>query len=156
MLFSANPATRSRYQALFRENRIEKGYEALAPALPLPDFPLTRFTRIEAGEPFFRMRECAGVPNAQTRIDVIERQGAIWRYALHPVSGRKHQLRVHMAALGAPIVNDDFYPQCMPHAADDYTHPLQLLARRVAFIDPLSGLPRRFESRLRLRLDASA
>ena len=70
----------------------------------------------------------------------------VWRYGLEPVSGRKHQLRVHMAALGAPIIGDEYYPQVLERAADDYRHPLQLLARRLAFIDPLSGQRREFRS----------
>lgn len=155
VLFSANRDSRSRYQALFRSRAIVKRYEALAPALPQLTFPLTRTSRIERGEPFFRMREGAGAPNAETRIEVIAREGDIWRYALHPVSGRKHQLRVHMAALGAPVVNDDFYPALASASAgerprDDYSRPLKLLAQRLSFIDPTSGLERHFESRISL------
>jgi tRNA pseudouridine32 synthase/23S rRNA pseudouridine746 synthase len=152
VLFSANRTSRSKYQALFRNRQIVKRYEALAPALPQLMFPLTRATRIETGEPFFRMREVAGAPNAETRIDVIARDGETWRYALYPVSGRKHQLRVHMAALGAPIVNDDFYPVLVdtrtPGSVDDYSRPLKLLAQGVDFVDPISGAQRHFESRL--------
>lgn len=150
VLFSANPATRDAYQALFRQRRIHKRYEAIAPALPGLAFPRVHASRLEAGEPFFRMREVEGASNSETRIDVIERAGAWWRYALEPVTGRKHQLRVHMAALGAPIRNDRLYPQLMPAATDDYARPLQLLARSLAFVDPLSGVERRFESGLRL------
>ncbi|MGH8324765.1 MAG: pseudouridine synthase, partial [Steroidobacteraceae bacterium] len=104
VLFSANRASRAAYQALFREQRIDKRYEALAPALPALAFPLLRRSRIVTGEPFFRMGEIDGEPNSETRIEVIGRGGDHWRYALHPVTGRKHQLRVHMAALGAPIM----------------------------------------------------
>ena len=147
VLFSANRATRGAYQSLFREHRIGKRYEAVAPALPALSFPLTRRTRLVRGEPFFRMHEVAGEPNSETRIDVIDRAGPRWRYALEPITGRKHQLRVHMAALGAPIHNDPSYPAMTHVADDDYTRSLQLLARSLRFIDPLSGIERMFESR---------
>ena len=150
VLFSANPASRAAYQALFRERRIEKSYDALALPLPALTFPLCRCSRIIRGEPFFRMREADGEPNSETGIEVIERGEACWRYALHPVTGRKHQLRVHMAALGAPIVNDPFYPELVEQSTDDYRHPLKLLAQGLAFVDPLSGEPRCFRSRLTL------
>lgn len=150
VLFSANPASRGAYQALFRERRIEKRYEAMATLLPGLEFPLWRRSRIVRGEPFFRMQEVAGEPNSETRIEVVKRDGACWRYALHPVTGRKHQLRVHMAGLGAAIANDRFYPTLTEAAADDYERPLKLLAQALAFVDPLSGEPRRFHSGLML------
>lgn len=146
VLFSNNPATRARYQALFRDRAIDKRYEAIAPPLPTQSWPLERHSRLVRGEPFFLTREVEGEPNALTRIDVIERGPDDWRYALAPVTGRKHQLRVHMAALGAPIRNDPLYPQLMDQAPDDPTRPLKLLARSLAFVDPLDGSARRFES----------
>lgn len=151
VLFSANPSSRAAYQSLFRERRIRKRYEAIAPALPGLSFPLVRATRLVPGEPFFRMQEADGAPNSETGIDVLERNGSSWRYALEPVTGRKHQLRVHMSGLGAPIANDRWYPQVGEAAADDYSCPLQLLARSLAFIDPLTGSERRFESRFTLQ-----
>jgi tRNA pseudouridine32 synthase/23S rRNA pseudouridine746 synthase len=151
VLFSANPKTRAHYQALFRERRIQKSYEAMAPALPNIEFPFTRTSRIVAGEPFFRMQETDGPPNSETRMDVIARGDGHWRYALTPVTGRKHQLRVHMAALGAPIANDGMYPQLSYRAPGDYSAPLQLLAKRLSFIDPLSGVERTFCSELLLQ-----
>lgn len=150
VLFSANPQTRGRYQVLFREQRIGKRYEALAPALPDLEFPHTRRSRIVAGEPFFRMQESEGLVNSETRIDVIARGDGLWRYALTPISGRKHQLRVHMAALGAPIANDPMYPALRQRAAGDYSAPLKLLARQLSFTDPLTGAPRSFDSNFRL------
>ena len=152
VLFSANPATRSRYQALFRDRAIDKRYEAIAAPLPDLRFPMQRQSRLERGEPFFRMREAEGEPNAFTGIDVLERGDAAWRYALSPITGRKHQLRVHMAALGAPIANDPLYPVLRDAMPDDPQHPLKLLARSLQFIDPLSGALRRFESAQTLRL----
>lgn len=146
VLFSANPASRRAYQDLFRARRIHKTYEALAPPLPDRTFPLTRSSRIVAGEPFFRMREADGPPNSETRIEAVARSVGSWRYSLTPVTGRKHQLRVHMAALGAPIANDPLYPSPRQRAPGDFAAPLQLLAKRLAFDDPVSGAARVFES----------
>ena len=151
VLFSTNPHTRARYQALFRERRIGKHYEAIAPALPSVEFPCIRTSRIVAGEPFFRMQEIEGPANSETRIDVVARGDAHWCYALTPITGRKHQLRVHMAALGAPIANDGIYPSLRHRAKDDYTAPLQLLAKRLSFVDPLTGVERHFSSSLLLQ-----
>ena len=150
VLFSTNRGTRAAYQALFRERRIEKRYEALAPPLPDLEFPHTRRTRLVAGEPFFRVREVDGPPNSETRMDVIARGDTVWRYALAPVTGRKHQLRVHMAALGAPIAGDPLYPELRHRATGDWAHPLRLLAKELAFVDPLDGIGRRFVSGFRL------
>jgi tRNA pseudouridine32 synthase/23S rRNA pseudouridine746 synthase len=146
VLFSANPRSRACYQALFRERRIGKDYEAIAPALPHVAFPCTRRSRLVTGEPFFRMQEGEGPANSESRIDVLARGDACWRYALTPVTGRKHLLRVHMAALGAPIANDALYPSLRHRAPGDHSAPLQLLARRLAFLDPLSGVQREFTS----------
>lgn len=144
--FSINPQTRGAYQQLFPRREVLKQYEALAPARLGLDFPITRRSRIEPGEPFFRMCETDGTANSETLIEVAERRGEWDLYRLFPVTGRKHQLRVHLAALGAPILHDPLYPRQLPEAEDDYTRPLKLLARALEFIDPMSGKQRRFES----------
>lgn len=150
VLFSAQRASRSGYQSLFVDRKISKRYEAIAPALPDLVFPLTRKSRIVRGEPFFRSCEIDGESNTETRIDVLESAGEYWRYDLYPVTGKKHQLRVHMAALGAPIRNDAFYPQVCDALFDDYTRPLKLLARELSFVDPINGRARYFTSGLTL------
>ncbi|MFO3707243.1 pseudouridine synthase [Xanthomonas codiaei] len=144
VLFSANPATRGVYQALFRERRIRKHYLAVAAPLPRLTFPYVHRSRLQPGEPFFRMRECMGEPNSDTVIDVVARGTDTWTYRLEPVTGRKHQLRVHMAALGAPILHDRFYPDLQEQQPDDLEHPLQLFAHTLAFDDPITGEPRDF------------
>ncbi|MDD1019862.1 pseudouridine synthase [Pseudomonas sp. TNT2022 ID1048] len=151
VLFSANPGSRSAYQALFPTRQIEKRYEAIAGALPHLNFPLVHKSRLVDGEPFFRMQEGEGASNTETAIDVRERHGDLWRYALYPVTGKKHQLRVHMSALGAAICNDPFYPEVLKDAEDDYDNPLKLLAQGLRFIDPLTGQEREFESRISLQ-----
>ena len=145
VVFSARPSSRDAYTRLFRERAIAKTYEALAPPLPGVAFPLAHCSRIVRGEPFFRMREVEGPANATTHVDVIERGEKAWRYRLEPVTGRKHQLRVHMAALGAPILGDPVYPALREEPAD-FSEPLQLLARELSFIDPFTGEERRFLS----------
>ena len=67
-------------------------------------------------------------------------------YEARPLTGRKHQVRVHLAALGMPILNDRLYPAALPDAADDFSAPLKLLARSVAFRDPLTDRAHHFES----------
>ncbi|HBB99372.1 RluA family pseudouridine synthase [Stutzerimonas kunmingensis] len=153
VLFSANRKSRGAYQALFREREISKRYEAICPALPHLEFPLRRRLCMVPGDPFFLMREGAGEPNSETLIEVLERRGDLWRYGLSPISGKKHQLRLHMATLGAGICNDPFYPELLERSereADDYARPLKLLARGLRFSDPLSGALREFESTLQL------
>jgi tRNA pseudouridine32 synthase/23S rRNA pseudouridine746 synthase len=150
VLFSANKQTRSAYQSLFPTRQIDKRYEAIAPALPDIDFPRVHKSRLIDGEPFFRMQEGAGVSNTETAMEVCERNGDLWRYALYPVTGKKHQLRVHMAAIGAGICNDPFYPVVIKDAMDDYTKPLKLLAQSLRFIDPVTGQQREFQSEIHL------
>ncbi|WP_211234526.1 pseudouridine synthase [Solimonas soli] len=155
--FSTQAATRGLYQRLFATRSIDKRYEALAPAVDGLALPFTRRSRLVAGEPFFRMREIEGEANSETVFEHATPAGDLALYRLRPVTGKKHQLRVHLAAIGAPIVNDDFYPQLRDAtderaAHEDYSRPLQLLARELSFVDPLRGVQLRFESRRQLSL----
>ena len=155
VVFSVNPSTRGAYASLFRERRVEKFYEALARAARGLEFPLVRRSRVERGEPFFRMKEIEGEPNSETRVEVLEEERGVSLYRLRPLTGRKHQLRVHMNALGIPIVGDRLYPEVMPEAPEDFDDPLMLLAKSLTFPDPLTGRELRFESARRL-IDDSA
>jgi len=146
VIFSHNPATRGTYQSMFQKRSIRKVYEALAPVLEGRAFPFTYKSRMVDGDKFFVMREEPGEPNSETFVELLETRGGIARYRLHPHTGRKHQLRLHMASLGAPILNDAFYPVALPCKGDDFSAPLQLLARAIAFDDPLTGAPRSFAS----------
>lgn len=151
VMFSANPASRALYQGLFPQRQIDKHYEAVAPALPHLALPYTHRSRMVRGEPFFRMAEAPGTPNSETVVRVLARGAEYWHYALAPITGKTHQLRVHMAALGAPLRFDPFYPEVVAaDEQDDPTRPLQLLARELRFNDPLSGQPRVFRSGLSL------
>jgi tRNA pseudouridine32 synthase/23S rRNA pseudouridine746 synthase len=154
VLFAIQPATRDRYTALFRQRAVRKSYEAIAPWRDDLHLPLVRRSRLLAGDSFMQMREVAGTPNAETAIELLETKGNIARYRLAPLTGKKHQLRAHMAALGMPIVNDRIYPQLQPRSTaseTDYSQPLQLLAKSLTFCDPLTGGHRHFESKQNLR-----
>jgi tRNA pseudouridine32 synthase/23S rRNA pseudouridine746 synthase len=146
VIFSHNLATRGTYQSMFQKRSIRKVYEALAPGLAGREFPFTYRSRMVDGEKFFVMKEEEGEPNSETLVELIERRGGLARYRLHPHTGRKHQLRLHMASLGVPILNDAFYPVALPCKGDDFSSPLQLLARSIAFEDPLTGEARSFAS----------
>ena len=154
IVLSVNSATRGAYQALFQQRSVIKEYEALAPNLTDYQQPFMRTSRIVAGTPFFRMQEVAGEPNSHTHIEHIKQiKNDVSLYRLKPITGRKHQLRVHLAALGIPIINDAFYPDALPCKGDDISQPLQLLARSIAFDDPITNEKRQFESARRLMLD---
>src|SRR6266496_5700119 len=150
VLFSLNPKTRGHYTSLFRERKVRKVYEALAPTISAIEFPATRRSCIVRGEPFFRMKEVDGEANSETCIEVIEVMDSMTRYKLIPVSGRKHQLRLHLASLGIPITNDRIYPEIKFSrefdSEDHFSSPLKLLAKSISFRDPLSGHERYFES----------
>jgi len=149
MLFTCDPAIRGAYQTLFQNREVDKSYEAIA-IKSEHSFPLTYRSRIEKSEPFFIMQETAGEPNSETTLNLLETRQQLARYELKPVTGKQHQLRVHMMALGMPILNDPFYPELLPCKGEDYSQPLQLLARRISFTDPLSGKKRSFESERKL------
>ncbi|HEY6772504.1 MAG TPA: pseudouridine synthase [Oxalicibacterium sp.] len=149
VLFTVQPSHRNLYQTLFRDRSVEKRYEAIAPFRDELVLPCVRRSRLIESKTFMQMTEAQGEPNAETRIALLERHDNLARYALEPVTGQKHQLRAHMAALGIPIVNDRIYPHLYPDegANQDYTQPLQLLAKSVRFTDPVTGEMRAFESR---------
>jgi len=154
VLFSLRPQDRGAYQALFREQVVDKDYEAIAPLRPDLPLPALHRSRIEPDERFFRQREVPGEPNSETQIELLEARGALARYRLRPRSGKTHQLRVHMDALGRPIVGDLFYPEVVHGPGptqEDWRQPLQLLARGIRFTDPVTGMLRQFESRRQLQ-----
>ncbi len=146
VLFSLRKPTRNAYYALFRNHLVHKTYEAIAPYRDDLAWPLRRESRIGPGAHFMQQAEVDGPANAVTTITPLHLQGTLARYQLEPLTGQRHQLRVHMQALGCPIVHDGMYPVLTPEGASDYAKPLQLLARRLAFQDPLSGQARVFES----------
>jgi tRNA pseudouridine32 synthase / 23S rRNA pseudouridine746 synthase len=147
VLFSANKKTRVLYSELFRTGKVEKSYEALSAATgDTGTGDWTVENRMVAGEPWFRMKVEPGPVNARSRITLIDTKDGISRFLLNPLTGKTHQLRVHMSGLGFGILNDRYYPDLQPERADDFNTPLQLLAKSVRFVDPISGQQMEFES----------
>ena len=152
LLFVINPRLRGAYQSLFMRRRVHKEYQALAaydPGLVLPTVVRSRIVK-ERG--VITAQEVPGEVNAETRVELIEHRCGLGRYRLLPLTGRTHQLRLHLASLGIPILGDDFYPVLTEKPLDDFTNPLRLLASTMEFDDPVSGERRVFRSARRLSL----
>ncbi|GAA1347647.1 RluA family pseudouridine synthase [Saccharothrix algeriensis] len=150
VMFVVDPRLRGRYQTMFRDRAVHKEYEAIAPHDPALELPRTVRSRIVKVKGVITAQEVDGPPNAETLVELVEHRDGWGRYRLTPTTGRTHQLRLHMAALGVPIRHDDFYPVLREKPLDDFTDPLQLLAKVLAFTDPVTGVEHRFTSRLRL------
>lgn len=150
VVFAVRREDRGVYQALFRDRVVHKTYEAVAPWRADLAFPRVHRSRLEPSGDFIRMHEAEGAPNAETEMALLEHSGRWGRYALAPVSGKRHQLRVHMMALGLPLRGDSLYPVAAPFAPGDFSQPMQLLARSLSFTDPLTGGARVFTSQRQL------
>ncbi|MFF1509444.1 RluA family pseudouridine synthase [Streptomyces sp. NPDC058326] len=150
VLFVVRAEDRGAYQTLFRDRLVRKEYEAVAPYDPAVALPATVRSRIEKERGVMAAREVPGEPNSESRIELVGHSGGRGRYRLVPVTGRTHQLRVHMNALGLPLLHDPVYPVVREDGPEDFSRPLQLLARTLEFSDPLTGRAMRFESRLAL------
>lgn len=156
VLFAKQPATVSDYYALFAGRQVAKTYQAIAPTDPRQRFPQTRTSKLVTGHHFMQMCEApedagdAWASKSRTEIELIEARGSWGRYRLRPLTGKRHQLRVHMAALGLPILGDRIYPKLLPQGGDEVNNPLRLLAESIAFHDPVTGAARSFSSRQQL------
>ncbi|MCE5289865.1 MAG: pseudouridine synthase [Nocardiaceae bacterium] len=146
LICTARPQVRGAYQELFASGQAEKVYEAIAERCDA-EFPVTRKSRIVKERGILQAREIAGEPNSETTVSKVETRGDFARYECRPITGKTHQIRVHLNALGIPIVGDPLYPDVLPDAAPDFTNPLRLLAKSIAFRDPLTGDHRVFRSR---------
>jgi tRNA pseudouridine32 synthase / 23S rRNA pseudouridine746 synthase len=155
LLFVVRRELRGAYQTLFRDRRVRKTYEAVARHDPALGLPRTVRSRIVKERGVILAREVPGPPNAETRVELVAHAAGLGRYRLTPLTGRTHQLRLHMRGLGVPILGDRFYGTATGEpedsALDDWSRPLQLLATTLEFPDPLTGAPRRFTSRRSLQ-----
>jgi tRNA pseudouridine32 synthase / 23S rRNA pseudouridine746 synthase len=147
LLFTTRREVRGAYQTMFARGAVRKTY--LARAAVHPDLALPRHvrSRIIKRRSDFQAVEESGEPNAETLVELLSPDGL---YRLTPRTGRTHQLRVHMASLGIPISGDPLYPKVIDVDAADFSTPLQLLAQRIEFDDPRSGVRREFVSERQL------
>jgi tRNA pseudouridine32 synthase/23S rRNA pseudouridine746 synthase len=156
VIFSINPNERAQYQNLFRDRTVKKVYEAIAPYSEelSKQLPLTYQSRLEESDHFLQMQAVEGESNSDTFIELIETKQPWAKYRLTPGSGKKHQLRCHLNALNIPIKHDQIYPVLTPYQEYDldFSRPLHLLAKEIAFIDPLDGAMRTFKSPKELML----
>ncbi|MFF3020268.1 pseudouridine synthase [Streptomyces sp. NPDC057939] len=153
VMFSIRPEDRGAYQLLFQNRRVRKEYEALAVHDPAVELPRTVRSHIEKVRGVMAATEVPGAePNAESLVELTDVRAGLGRYRLTPHTGRTHQLRVHMNSLGLPILGDPVYPVVAePVEPADYRRPLQLLARTLAFTDPVTGLAHDLETGLALR-----
>lgn len=151
VLFSVNKSSRGLYGRLFLNGLVEKTYCALAACQPLQEAASFAVeNRIVRGEPGFRMHTAPGEINARSVINLVAVKGKLARFTLLPQTGKTHQLRLHMSGLGFGILNDSYYPELQAEKEDNFAAPLQLLAQKLRFRDPISGESREFESARKL------
>jgi len=145
VLFSTNKKTRGLYQTMFMKKTVAKTYEAVTVCLEknLPLKPIVR-SRLVRGYPWFRMESQPGENNSESNMELVERHEHKALVRIFPVTGKKHQIRVHLSNLGYPILNDRFYPHLHPEKGTDFSAPLQLLAKKLEFTDPVSGEKKSF------------
>lgn len=138
ILISKNPATRHLYQALFRQQRVHKVYHAIAKIHPNLSLPTKVSLHLERGTPFYVMQvNPHKSANSTTHLDILCTKNGWAKYQLTPTTGKLHQLRAHLNHLGIPIKNDPYYPSITHQAANEFDNPLQLLAKSLAFYEPI-------------------
>ncbi len=155
VLFSVNPDTRHRYHNLFNTQQIHKTYQAIASINSDEDLVGKEWeikNRLVRSEPPFLMKIVEGEPNSHSVIRCLAQSADKALFELNPITGKTHQLRLHMQTLGWPLLHDKYYPTLQPKTADDYSRPLQLLAKELRFIDPVTQQSRVFSSDTDLRL----
>ncbi|ACV26434.1 pseudouridine synthase [Kangiella koreensis DSM 16069] len=166
VMFSTNPHTRSDYHQLFAQQNIKKHYQAIAKtqageSLSGKSWHIKNY--LARSEPQFIFQNLDTSPDdtsphdkdaqyAESLIHCEDDNLQLGLFTLSPITGRTHQLRLHMMSLGFPILNDRFYPSLQPKQADNFSQPLQLLAHKLSFIDPVSKEPRAFTSPVQLEI----
>ena len=156
VLFSANSESRGQYHNLFATHQVSKTYQAIAKTnnnVPRENQQWEIKNRLEKSNPRFLMHIVEGHANSHSQVRCLKKNADRALFELSPITGKTHQLRVHMQSLGWPLLNDNYYPSLQPKKPDDYSKPLQLLAQKIQFIDPVTQQTRCFFSNTELSLD---
>ena len=145
-------AKNSHIHALLQQQKPRKTYEALTFGGPeadegLIDAPIAR----KELPSLLREIRPDGKPSV-TRFHVLERGTQVCRLALEPVTGRTHQLRLHCAYMGFPILGDPQYGSeaSMAFSREKGFETQLLLAKRLEFAHPITGEPLKLETKLAL------
>ena len=151
VLFSINAQSRASYYKLFSDGCVQKQYQAVAALTQQAaqaELPTCWHieNRIEKSQPRFINAIVPGVVNAISDICLVQRQAGLGLFELQPLTGKTHQLRLHMLSLGMPILHDNYYPLLLPKQTAQFDKPLQLLAKTLSFIDPVTAVTHRFIS----------
>lgn len=152
VLFSKRRESRGAYQQMFAQGQVEKEYHAIAAYRPELILPCDVDLRLEKGQPFYTMQVVEGAANSSTYIELLEHNTVWAKYRLLPRTGKQHQLRVHLNHLGIPIRYDSFYPTLAHKKPGDFSQALQLLAKQISFLDPVTGSRQLFCSEYALQL----
>ena len=176
LLLSTNPETRGKYQVLFEKRQVQKEYECVAAAEPAPghpavDFPVVVRNRMTKSRSYLLAEVIDGEPNAETRIERLRTfagpgaatpaghvpgsaadgaPGAVRctgssRTRARPTSSACTWPRSGWGSSTTPSTRE-----LLDKAPDDYSKPLQLLARGIRFADPITGKPVEYRSGLEL------
>lgn len=154
VVMAVHPQVRSALAGQFQQRGVNKRYLAVSHLPEGAPRTFERRSRIFKQHGILQGAEVEGRPNAHTRGRLLAEaeapDGRLGLWLLEPTTGQTHQLRIHLNALGMPIVGDDLYPCMRGVEAEDFDAPLQLLAAGVECAHPVSGERRRFTSPRRL------
>ncbi len=140
ILFSADRKSRNVYHQMFKSGSVKKFYEAIGtkPSDNKVEEWLIE-NRIEESEDWPLMKNSDGPINARTVIRKIDEKDDLIKFRIEPLTGKGHQIRLHLQIIGSCIINDRYHPNLLPEMPDNFKNPLQLIARKLEFIDPISG-----------------
>lgn len=148
LLLTTHREYRAGYQRLFEQRAVTKVYTARAAWHPGLLLPHTVRNHLVKRRGVWQAEVIEQAPwNAETHVELLQRVSAtVADYRLRPTTGRTHQLRRHLNDLGAPILHDPLYPTIREVDVDDFSHPLELIAAELSFLDPHTGQQRVFHS----------